>query len=49
MKKTKLYDENGKYIGTMEDLIEMCGLIFIEMLESNNRKYKAERYKVEKR
>lgn len=46
--KTKLYDENGTYIGTMEDLIEMCGLVFIEMLEDNNKKYKAEHYKVER-
>lgn len=45
--KFKLYDVDGNYVGTFEELVELCGMTFLEILKETDEKIKKDCYKVE--
>lgn len=45
--KFKLYDVNGNYVGTFEELVELCGMTFLEILKETEENFKKDHYKVE--
>ena len=45
--KTKLYTENGEYVGTLEEIIGEYNIMAMEMIEDEFEKRKAEICKVD--
>ena len=45
--RTKLYTENGEYIGTLEEIIEEYNGMVIKMLEDEFEKQRAKHYEVD--